>query len=96
MSTSKPNEQTGATKDLGRREPVFASPGMKTFPVCPHCGIDPAVLNANMANIGKFMCLVVFCANLHCRRIVTVEVIGELEPRVVAPGGNGRIVIPGN
>lgn len=52
-------------------------------PICPHCGIDPARLTAVPLQMGPVQALVFFCGA--CRKILSVEVIGIEQPRIVRP-----------
>lgn len=53
------------------------------FPVCPHCGNDPATMCTMPVTFGLIECLVIYCANEKCRKVFTVEVCGIKESPIV-------------
>ena len=59
------------------------NPDYVPTPICPHCGINPLVVNANPFQMGMITVLTVFCAA--CLKVVSMFPVGMQEPRVVAP-----------
>ena len=56
------------------------------MPVCPGCGMDPAVMNGRGPfELGQLMVMVIFCGNSACRKVWSVNVVGTAQPRLLQP-----------
>ena len=65
------------------------APALSPVPVCPYCLADPAQMKAlGPFNLGQLLVVVIFCGNLDCRKVWTVEVIGKEQPRVITDSGS--------
>lgn len=61
------------------------APSQTVYPVCPHCGADPALIGGIISQLGGMPMLVVFCGNLDCRKIHTVMSLTIQGPRTPPP-----------
>lgn len=61
-------------------------------PVCPHCGMDPALYSMRQNQIGPFVAFEIFCGNVQCRKMYGVHLAqavkqpGQPERRIIVPG----------
>lgn len=51
------------------------------LPVCPHCGADPARFSLREVRIGNYQAAMLFCADLDCRKVYSVDVLGVVQPQ---------------
>ncbi len=72
-------------------EPLIVVPGEPlppdpTAPLCPYCLQDPAqVSSRGPLLLGNLHVMVIYCGNLECRKVWTVEVVGTAQPKIVDP-----------
>lgn len=67
------------TQDEKNQQSQFAPNA--AIAVCPHCGMDPAMLTVNEFQLGKFHCVEMHCPR--CRKIIAAQVLGVVQPSVV-------------
>lgn len=76
---------------VSKRGPVLATPGQEVLPVCPFCGLDPMIPASVRLRISPMTVVVIFCAEVRCRKVLGMFLVHVEEPRVMAPGG--RLVV---
>lgn len=55
-------------------------------PVCPHCLQDPATVKClGPIRMGQLLANVIFCGNVDCRKVWTVQIMGMDRPAII-PG----------
>lgn len=66
-------------------------PPQSTAPVCPYCGDDPMRVTGSPFKMGGNVLMSLYCGNIACRRMITIAVIGAMEPPrvVLVPRGGG-------
>ena len=65
--------------ETGEKAPPL--PPRPFLPVCPHCLLDPCVPEMIPATYGKWGARIFCCPNRECRKVFSVELLGEMQPR---------------
>ena len=55
-------------------------------PVCPYCGKDPCLPDLIEMTSGRFITKIACCDNQDCRKIFAVQIVGEKQQQIIAPG----------
>ena len=63
-------------------ETAIVTPVM--LPACPYCADDPARLSImNQVFPGGMIGAIVFCGNPECRKIISTQIVGRIEPQAL-------------
>lgn len=62
-------------------------------PRCPFCSDDPAKIISSSFEMGDVMAVTMYCANLKCRKIITIQIVG---PSGRAMMEQQRLIVPPN
>ena len=66
--------------------PERLSPDEPASPRCPYCGLEPLSFRSSIMQTPTGQTLfLTFCANKHCRRALSLDLI-DMGQRVVQPG----------
>lgn len=53
--------------------------------VCPYCGAAPLSVQTTLFQIGSHIASLVICANPDCRKVIPIQLVGEMPKAVVEP-----------